>query len=95
MIQKERAINWVNTYFSQKEESLYHDLEIEIKNKHVDCIVNLSSELYKLKEKKAIILEYVMDSVDIVELVHIVLDWEELDRELEVDYIEYIFDVRI
>jgi hypothetical protein len=93
MIQKERAIYWVKTYFSQKEESLYHDLEVEVKNKHVDCIVNLSNELYKLKEKKAIILEYVMDVEDIVELVQVVLDWEELDRELEVDYIEYIFDV--
>lgn len=94
MIQKEKAINWVNTYFSQKEESLYHDLEIEVKNKHVDCIVNLSSCLHELKEKKVHILEYIMDAEDIVELIQVILDWEELDRELEIDYIEYIFNVQ-
>ena len=93
MTPKEKAINWVNNYFTQKEESLYHDLEIEVKKKHIDCIINLSDEIHDVKERKAEILEHVEDAEDNVELIQVLLDWEDEDvnREIELDYISYIF----
>ena len=91
MIQKEKAINWVNTYFAQEEESLYHDLEVEVKRKHVDSIVSLSEKLHSIKERKAEVLEHVEDAEDNVELIQVLLDWEDSDREMELDYISYIF----
>jgi hypothetical protein len=94
MIQKEKAINWINTYFIQEEESLYRDLEVEVKNKNIDSIVSLSEKLHDIKERKAEVLEHVEDAEDFVELIQVLLDWEDADRELELDYISYIFDVR-
>lgn len=94
MTPKEKAINWVNTYFTQKEESLFHDLEIEVKRKHINSIVSLSEKLHDLKEEKAEALERVGDADDNVELIQVILDWEDMDREMECDYIEYIFDIR-
>jgi hypothetical protein len=94
MIQKEKAINWVNTYFIQEEESLYRDLEVEVKNKNIDSIVSLSEKLHDIKERKAEVLEHVEDAEDNVELIQVLLDWEDADRVMELDYISYIFDVR-
>jgi hypothetical protein len=93
MISKEKAINWVNTYFAQEEESLYRDLEVEVKNKHVDSIVSLSEKLHDIKERKAEVLEHVEDAEDNVELIQVLLDWEDADREMELNYISYIFDL--
>jgi hypothetical protein len=94
MTPKEKAINWINTYFTREEESFYRDLEIEVKNKNIDSIVSLSEKLHNIKERKAEVLEHVEDAEDNVELIQVLLDWEDADRELELDYISYIFDVR-
>lgn len=93
MIQKEKAINWVNTYFTQEEESLYHDLEIEVKNKNINSIVILSEKLHDIKERKTKILEHIEDADDNVELIQVLLDWEDANREMELDYISCIFSL--
>ena len=94
MIQKERAINWVNTYFSQKEERTYFNLETAVKAKNIEHIVTLSQDLHSLKERKAIIIENIEDASNVVDLIYVIFDDSDIDKELEVEYIEYIFNVQ-
>jgi serine protease inhibitor len=93
MTPKEKAINWVNNYFKVEEESLYRDLEVEVKRKHVDSIVYLSEKLHNLKERKADLIEQVEDSEDNVDLIHVISYWSDANREIELNYLSYVFGI--
>ena len=91
---KEKALNWVNTYFSQEEEYIYSNLEVEVKNKNISKIISLSHSLNSLKERKAYMIETIEDASDLSELVAHIFDNVDISREMELDYIKYIFDVQ-
>ena len=42
---KEKALNWVDTFFKQREENIHHDLIVEVKNKSVQSIISLAEKL--------------------------------------------------
>lgn len=91
---KEKALNWIDTFFKQKEESIHHDLTIEVNNKNVESIISLAEELGNIKEEKATVIEYVQDVETLVELVQLIMDdslFEDDDKE---DYLNYIFNVQ-
>jgi hypothetical protein len=91
---KEKALNWVDTFFKQKEESIHHDLTIEVNNKNVESIISLAQELGDIKEEKATVIEQVQDAETLVELVQLIMDdslFEDDDKE---DYLSYIFNVQ-
>jgi hypothetical protein len=93
MTTKDRALQWANTFFAQKEASIYHNLEIAVKHKDVGTIISLSDDLGALKEDKAEMVERIQDADDIIELLE-VISLLKCDREDEVCFVTYIFEVQ-
>jgi hypothetical protein len=90
---KEKAIDWVNTFFKQKEENIHNDLLVEVNNKHVSSIISLAEELGNLKEDKAEIIESIQDAETLIDLVQSIIQGVHFDDEDKEDYLLYIFDV--
>jgi hypothetical protein len=93
---KEKAINWVDTFFKQKEESIHHDLTIEVNGKNVSSIISLAKELGDIKGDKAEIMELVQDAETLYDLVQAIMNngLELFDDEDKEDYLVYIFEVK-
>jgi hypothetical protein len=91
---KEKALNWVNTFYKQREESIHHDLTIEVNNKNVESIISLAQELGDIKEEKATVIEYVQDTETLVELVQLIMDDSLFEDDYKEDYLSYIFNVQ-
>ncbi len=91
---KEKALNWVNTFYKQREESIHHDLTIEVNNKNVESIISLAQELGDIKEEKATVIEYVQDVETLVELVQLIMDDSLFEDDYKEDYLSYIFNVQ-
>lgn len=89
---KEKALNWVDTFFKQREESIHHDLTVEVKNKSVQSIISLAQELGDIKEDKATVMEQIQDAETLVELVQFIMDDSFVDEDKE-DYLIYIFSI--
>lgn len=90
---KEKALNWVDTFFKQKEENLHHDLLIEVNNKHIDSIISLAEALGSVKEDKATTIEQIQDAEILVDLVQVIVGDGFFDDEDKEDYLMYIFNV--
>ena len=90
---KEKALNWVDTFFKQKEEHLHHDLLIEVNNKHIHSIISLAQDLGNIKEEKATVIEQVQDAETLVDLVQLIMDDSIFDDEDKEDYLTYIFSI--
>ncbi len=90
---KERALRWIDTFYKQSEESLYHDLLNAVNNKDVSSIVYLAERLGNLKEQRAMFTERALDAEVLLELIQLVMDGKHVlgldDEEVE-DYILYI-----
>ena len=93
MIPKEKALNWVDTFFKQREENLHHDLTVEVINKNVNSIIFLAQELGNIKEEKATIVEQVQDANTLVDLVQMIMCEDLFDDEDKEDYLTYIFSI--
>lgn len=91
---QEKALNWVDTFFKQKEEYLHHDLLIEVNNKHIHSIISLAEKLGDVKEDKATVMEQVQDAETLVDLVQLIMDDSLFDDEDKEDYLNYIFNVQ-
>jgi hypothetical protein len=93
---KEKAINWVDTFFKQKEESIHHDLTIEVNGKNVSSIISLAKELGDIKGDKAEIMELVQDAETLYDLVQAIMNngLELFDDEDKEDYLVYIFEAK-
>jgi len=90
---KEKALNWVDTFFKQKEENLHHDLLVEVNNKHIKSIISLAETLGDIKEVKATVIEQIQDAETLVDLVQLIMDdslFEDGDKE---EYLIYIFSI--
>ena len=90
---KEKALNWVDTFFKQKEENLHHDLLIEVNNKNVKSIISLAERLGNIKEQKAELMEQIQDANCLLDLVQAAVDNMEFDDEDKEDYLMYIFGI--
>lgn len=90
---KEKALNWVDTFFKQKEENIHHDLTVEVNNKNVDSIISLAQELGDIKEEKATVIEQVQDAETLVDLVQLIMDDDLFDVDYKEDYLVYIFNI--
>jgi hypothetical protein len=92
---KEKAINWVDTFFKQTEENIHHDLLIEVNGKNVPSIISLAKELGDIKGDKAEIMELVQDAETLIDLVQAIMnnELELFDDEDKEDYLVYIFNV--
>ena len=90
---QEKALNWVDTFFKQREESIHHDLLVEVNNKNVDSIISLAERLGNIKEQKAELMEQIQDANCILDLVQAVIDNMEFDDEYKEDYLLYIFNI--
>ncbi len=88
-----KALNWVNTFFKQKEENLQHDLLVEVNNKHIHSIISLAEQLGDIKEDKATVMEQVQDVETLIELVQLIMDDNIFDDEDKEDYLNYIFNL--
>ena len=90
---KERALRWIDTFYKQSEESLYHDLLNAVNNKDVPSIISLTETLGNLKEQRAIVTERALDAEVLLELIQLVMEGKHVlgldDEEIE-DYILYI-----
>lgn len=90
---KEKALNWVDTFYKQREENIHNDLIVEVNNKNVFSIVSLAEQLGNIKEEKATIIEQVQDADTLVDLVQLIMDdglFEDEDKE---DYLTHIFNI--
>lgn len=90
---KEKALNWVDTFFKQREENLHHDLLVEVNNKNVNSIISLAERLGDIKEDKAATIEQIQDANTLIELVQFIMDDDLFDDEDKEDYLTYIFNV--
>ena len=90
---KEKALNWVDTFFKQREEDLHNDLIVEVNNKNVDSIISLAEQLGDVKEDKAAVIEQVQDAETLVDLVQLIMDDDLFDDEYKEDYLLYIFNI--
>jgi hypothetical protein len=92
---KEKALNWVDTFFKQREENIHHDLIVEVNNKSVSSIISLAKRLGDIKGDKAEIMELVQDAETLVDLVQAVMnnELELFDDEDKEDYLTYIFSI--
>ena len=90
---KEKALNWVDTFYKQRKENLYHDLIVEVNNKHVPSIISLAQDLGNIKEEKATVIEQVQDAETLVELVQLIMDDSLFEDEDKEDYLSYIFSI--
>jgi hypothetical protein len=92
---KKKAIDWVDTFFKQKEESIHHDLTIEVNGKNVPSIISLAKELGDIKGDKAEIMELVQDAETLIDLVQAIMnnEIELFDEEDKEDYLAYIFNI--
>jgi len=89
-----KALNWVNTFFKQKEENLQHDdLLVEVNNKYIHSIISLAEQLGDIKEDKATVMEQVQDAETLIELVQLIMDDNIFDDEDKEDYLNYIFNL--
>jgi len=88
-----KALNWVNTFFKQKEENLQHDLLVEVNNKHIHSIISLAEQLGDIKEDKATVIEQVQDAETLIELVQLIMDDDIFENEDKEDYLNYIFNL--
>jgi hypothetical protein len=93
---KKKAIDWVDTFFKQKEESIHHDLTIEVNSKNISSIISLAKELGDIKGDKAEIMELVQDAETLYDLVQAIMNngLELFDDEDKEDYLVYIFEVK-
>jgi pyruvate-formate lyase-activating enzyme len=90
---KEKALNWIDTFYKQREENLHHDLIVEVNNKHVPSIISLAQDLGNIKEVKATVIEQIQDAETLVDLVQLIMDdslFEDGDKE---EYLIYIFSI--
>ncbi len=90
---KEKALNWVDTFYKQREENLHHDLTIEVNNKNVDSIISLAQDLGNIKEEKATVIEQVQDAETLVELVQVIVGDDLFEDDDKEDYLSYIFGI--
>lgn len=90
---KGKALNWVDTFFKQREENLQHDLLVEVNNKSIQSIISLAEKLGDVKEDKATIMEQVQDAETLIELVQLIMDDDIFDDEDKEDYLTYIFSI--
>ena len=90
---KEKALNWVDTFFKQREENIHHDLIVEVKNKSVQSIISLAEKLGDIKEDKATVMEQVQDAETLIDLVQLIMDDSIFDDEDKEDYLTYIFSI--
>jgi len=91
---KEKALNWVNTLYKQREEDLHHDLLVEVNNKHIDSIISLAEALGSAKEEKALVIEQVQDAETLIDLVQLIMNDVLFDDEDKEEYLNYIFNVQ-
>ena len=92
---KEKAIDWVDTFFKQTEESIHHDLTVEVKMKNVSSIISLAQKLGGVKGDRAEIMELVQDAEMLIDLVQAIMnnELELFDDEDKEDYLTYIFSI--
>jgi hypothetical protein len=90
---KEKAIDWVDTFFKQTEEGIHHDLTVEVKMKNVPSIISLAQRLGGIKGDRAEIMELVLDAETLIDLVQAVINNELFDDEDKEDYLTYIFSI--
>jgi len=90
---KEKALNWVDTFFKQREENLHNDLLVEVNNKNVNSIISLAERLGDVKEDKAVTIEQIQDANTLIELVQFIMDDDLFDDEDKEDYLTYIFSI--
>jgi len=90
---KEKAIDWVDTFFKQTEEGIHHDLTVEVNNKNVSSIIALAQRLGGIKGDRAEIMELVLDAETLIDLVQAVINNELFDDEDKEDYLTYIFSI--
>jgi hypothetical protein len=88
-----KALNWVDTFFKQREENLQHDLLVEVNNKHIASIISLAEKLGDVKEDKATIMEQIQDAETLIELVQLIMDDNIFEDEDKEDYLTYIFGI--
>lgn len=90
---KEKAIDWVDTFFKQTEEGIHHDLTVEVKMKNVPSIIALAQRLGGVKGDRAEIMELVLDAETLIDLVQAIMNNDIFEDEDKEDYLTYIFSI--